>query len=150
MERRPVEPKVLEELSPDECRRLLEGQHFGRLAFLDQARAMPMIIPINYIFDQGSVVLRSAEGSKLEAARRDVPAAAFEIDGVNENLRLGWSVVVRGYMQPVTDLQELAELQQTPLVTWAPGERPHYIRLHPKTLTGRRISIADLPPNWWG
>ena len=83
---------------------------------------MPIIIPINYIFDQGSVVLRSAEGSKLEAARRDVPAAAFEIDGVNENLRLGWNVVVRGDMQPVTDLQELAELQQTPLVTWAPGE----------------------------
>jgi uncharacterized protein len=79
-----------------------------------------------------------------------VPAAAFEIDGVNENQRLGWSVVVSGYMQPVTDLQELAEFQQMPLVSWAPGERPHYIRLQPKTLTGRRISISNLPSNWWG
>jgi uncharacterized protein len=145
-----VEPKVLEELSPDECQRLLEGEHFGRLAFLDRARDMPMIIPINYVFHHGSVVLRSAEGSKLEAARRDVAAAAFEIDGVNEEQRLGWSVVVRGYMHPVTDLQDLAELEETPLVSWAPGERPHYIRLQPKTLTGRRISIRELPSNWWG
>ena len=145
-----MEQKVLEELSLEECRRLLEGQHFGRLAFLDQAGVMPMIIPINYIFHRGSVVLRSAEGSKLEAARRDRPAAAFEVDGVDENRRVGWSVLVRGYMYPVTDPDEIAELRQTPLVAWAPGQRPHHVRLDPRIITGRRISIAELPSSWWG
>jgi hypothetical protein len=53
-------------------------------------------------------------------------------------------------VEAVTADSDLAELRKLPLVTLAPGERPHYIRLKPAMITGRRISIVDLPSNWWG
>src|ERR687898_346774 len=46
-----------------------------------------------------------------------------------------------------TDLERLRRL---PLVPWAPGAKPHYVWVRPEEVTGRRISVADLPFNWWG
>ena len=141
--------KELKELEEAECRRLLTSHHFGRLAFLDRIMELPMITPVNYGFIDDAVVLRSDVGSKFRAAIENV-GAAFEIDGVNEQQRVGWSVVVRGRVEAVTDADEIARLQNVPLVTWAPGNRPYYLRLKPSRITGRQISIADLPSNWWG
>jgi len=138
----------LKEIDHDECRRLLEHHHFGRLAFPDHVGELPMIIPVNYVFKEG-VVVRTSEGSKLRAAG-DKVGAAFEIDGIDERERTGWSVLVRGRVEEVSDPAELAELTATPLITWAPGEKPHYIRVRPGRITGRRISIAHLPSTWWG
>jgi uncharacterized protein len=140
---------ALEELNAAECELLLRDRHFGRLAFVGHEGDLPMIIPVNYVFHAGAVVLRSDEGSKLRAALSDSPAA-FEIDGVDDSRRTGWSVVARGHVEAVTADSDLAELRKLPLVTLAPGGRPHYIRLKPAMITGRRISIVDLPSNWWG
>ncbi len=141
--------KELKELDEAECRRLLSSHHFGRLAFLDRIIELPMITPVNYEFIDDAVVVRSDVGSKFRAAIENA-GAAFEIDGVNEQQRVGWSVVVRGRVEAVTDADEIARLQNVPLVTWAPGNRPYYLRLKPSRITGRQISIADLPSNWWG
>jgi nitroimidazol reductase NimA-like FMN-containing flavoprotein (pyridoxamine 5'-phosphate oxidase superfamily) len=141
--------KELKELDEAACRRLLSSHHFGRLAFLDRIIELPMITPVNYGFIDDAVVLRSDVGSKFRAAIENA-GAAFEIDGVNEQQRVGWSVVVRGRVEAVTDADEIARLQSVPLVTWAPGNRPYYLRLKPSRITGRQISIADLPSNWWG
>jgi len=138
----------LTELDQNECLRLLEHHHFGRLAFPDHVGALPMILPVNYMFKEG-VVVRTSEGSKLRAAG-DNAGAAFEIDGVDDRERTGWSVVVRGRVEEVTDAAELAELSATPLITWAPGDKSYYIRVRPSRITGRRISIAHLPSTWWG
>jgi hypothetical protein len=64
--------------------------------------------------------------------------------------RTGWSVVVRGRAQDIVDPSELEELYQTPLLPWAPGDRSQYVRITPDPVTVRRISVADLPSNWWG
>jgi nitroimidazol reductase NimA-like FMN-containing flavoprotein (pyridoxamine 5'-phosphate oxidase superfamily) len=136
------------ELSGSECSELLRDHHFGRLAFLDQVGVMPMIIPVNYLVHNDMVVFRTDPGSKLTAAAHEEPVA-FEVDGIDEASRTGWSVVVRGHAEQVEE-PELSELRQSPLVAWAAGEKPHYVRIQPRLVTGRRISIADLPSNWWG
>jgi nitroimidazol reductase NimA-like FMN-containing flavoprotein (pyridoxamine 5'-phosphate oxidase superfamily) len=141
--------RELQQLGQEECRRLLASHRFGRLAFLDRVDVMPMITPVNYGFIDDAVLLLSDEGSKFRAAVENA-GAAFEIDGVDEQQRVGWSVVVRGRMEAVTDPQEIARLQNVQLVSWAPGNRPRYLRLKPSRITGRQISIADLPSNWWG
>lgn len=33
---------------------------------------------------------------------------------------------------------------------WAPGDRSQYVRIIPELVTGRCISVAELPSNWWG
>ncbi len=82
------------------------------------------------------------------------PAAArvaFEVDGVDEATRTGWSVLVRGEATEVTDPAELARLRQLPLSPWAPGAKTRYVRILPTVLTGRRIALPeDAPWTWWG
>jgi hypothetical protein len=72
------------------------------------------------------------------------------VDEVDEQRRTGWSVVVRGHAEEVTDPSELARLRDSPLVPWVPGPKANCVRVRPGPITGRRIGLADLPSNWWG
>jgi nitroimidazol reductase NimA-like FMN-containing flavoprotein (pyridoxamine 5'-phosphate oxidase superfamily) len=139
---------ILSELTIDDCHALLAAHHLGRLAFLDRAGVMPMIIPVNYLFHDETVVFRTDPGSKLLAALHGSPVA-FEVDGADEQQH-GWSVVVRGFLEEVTDPHELDRLSATPLVAWAPGARAHYVRVDPRLVTGRRIEMQGLPSRWFG
>jgi nitroimidazol reductase NimA-like FMN-containing flavoprotein (pyridoxamine 5'-phosphate oxidase superfamily) len=141
--------KRVEILTVAECRELLDGHHFGRFGFVDSVGVFPSIIPVNYLLDGDKIVIRTDAGSKLAAALRGAPVA-FEVDGVDETHQVGWSVVVRGHAEEVTDSDKLAELRQTPLLAWHPGPKPHYVRINASQVIGRRIRVADLPSNWWG
>jgi len=135
------------EMTIEECRTLLGRRHLGRLAFVDGD--LPLILPVNYVLDDGAVIFRTDAGSKLDAAVRGAPVA-FEVDGVNELDQTGWSVLARGHAESVTDPAVLDRLRALPLVPWAPGAKPHYVRVNAADVTGRRISVADMPFSWWG
>lgn len=134
-------------IEPTECQTLLRQHHLGRLAFVRDD--LPVILPVNYVIDEDRVVFRTDPGTKFDAAARDA-LVAFEIDGVDPRNRTGWSVLVRGRAHHVRDDDELTRLRSLPLAPWAPGIRPHYVRIAPMETTGRRISIPALPPNYWG
>jgi nitroimidazol reductase NimA-like FMN-containing flavoprotein (pyridoxamine 5'-phosphate oxidase superfamily) len=131
--------RELQQIDRPECLRLLAANRLGRVAVNVSGQA-PMIRPINYLFDERSqsVVFRTAEGSKLHgllAARK----ASFEIDGLDQQSRTGWSVVIRGVAEEIVDAAEVRRLRRTPLDTWAPGEKPHWIRIRAWIVSGRRI-----------
>lgn len=133
----------LQDLDRSECVRLLAAHRFGRLA-VNVPGQPPMIRPINYLFDEHSqaIVFRTGEGSKrqrLLASRH----AALEIDDIDLAGRTGWSVVMRGLAEEVTDPFELRRLERAPLDPWAPGPKPHWIRIRALTLTGRRIAAPE-------
>jgi uncharacterized protein len=140
---------LMEELAEDECFNLLKRHHFGRVAIAEGVDLPPMIMPLNYLVDADTVVVRTDPDSRLGSALRGA-MVTFEIDGVDQLQRTGWSVVVSGRAQEVVDPGDLLELNQTPLLPWAPGDRTQYVRITPGSVTGRRISVADLPSNWWG
>jgi uncharacterized protein len=143
-----VADRHFEELTDAECRRLLAERHLGRLAVPDFGG--PVNFPVNYVFDRDLVVFRTDPGSKLDAAT-ELESVAFEVDAVDEATRTGWSVVVRGTLAEITDPDDLARLRALPLYPWAPGEKSRYVRVRPRTITGRRIRIPDdLPFTWWG
>jgi nitroimidazol reductase NimA-like FMN-containing flavoprotein (pyridoxamine 5'-phosphate oxidase superfamily) len=144
-----VPDKQFDELTRADCLNRLGKHHLGRLAFIDKVGVMPLIMPVNYLLDHDTVVFRTDAGSKLDAAIRGAPVA-FEVDEVDEQRRTGWSVVVSGHAEEVTDPSELARLRDSPLVPWAPGPKANYVRVRPGPITGRRISLADLPSSWWG
>ena len=141
--------KRVDRLTTAECRELLARHHFGRLGLMNYVGVFPSIIPVNYLLDEDKIVIRTDAGSKLNAALRGAPVA-FEVDGVDETRQVGWSVVVRGHAEEVTDKDKLAELRQTPLLAWHPGPKPRYVQINASQVSGRRIRIADIPPNWWG
>lgn len=134
------------EIGSDECRSLLRQAHLGRVALVDGDQ--PLILPVNFVVDDGDIVFRTSPGSKLDAAVRGA-RVAFEIDGIDERTETGWSVLVRGRAHVVTDPVPIAGLEQA-LVPWAPGERPYYVRITPTMTTGRRITGPIVPSEYLG
>lgn len=129
-----------------ECLRLLAANRFGRLA-VDMGGQAPLIRPVNYLFDEPSqsIIFRTSDGTKrrgLIAARK----AAFEVDSLDQVNRTGWSVVVRGVTEEITDHRELRRLAAAPLDPWAPGDRPYWMRIRAFTVTGRRIVEPERVP----
>src|SRR2546429_4844649 len=87
-----------------ECWELLRSTEVGRLAVA--AAAQQDIFPINFVVDQGSIVFRTAEGTKLAAAVLG-RGVAFEIDGYDRQRQDAWSVVVKGRAVEITGLHDL-------------------------------------------
>jgi uncharacterized protein len=131
------------ELSREGCLELLAAHRFGRLAVVMRNGA-PVIRPVNYVFDPSlqSVVFRTARGSKFHALL-DAAKAAFEVDGIDEAARTGWSVIIRGITAEVTSPNDIRRLNELGLETWAPGPKPHWVRIRAWTVSGRRIVLAD-------
>jgi uncharacterized protein len=135
-----MEPDRLDTLSVDECLELLATHSFGRVAIDDEAG--PLVLPVNYVLDRGSVVFRTDEGTKLEAALRR-ERISFEVDHVDEEAGTGWSVLVRGKAEEIADPDELEHVRTLPLDALAGGERHRFVRLLSSSITGRRISVPD-------
>ena len=125
-------------LSREQCIELLADQHVGRLAVVVGGR--PEIFPINYVLDGDAVVFRTNSGTKLSGTTQG--EVAFEVDLTHPATATGWSVVVHGVAQEVTELDrpDLQErLHSLPLGVWAAGDRPHLMRIIPSEITGRRV-----------
>ncbi len=131
------------ELSRQECLQLLASHRFGRLA-VNLGDGPPVIRPVNYLFDKPSqsVVFRSASGSKFHALLRSADAA-FEIDGIDEWSRTGWSVIIHGVTDEVSNTSEINRLDRLGLEPWAPGSKRHWMYIRAWTVSGRRIVLAD-------
>jgi len=132
--------REMDELSRDECLQLLATHGIGRIA-VNLSDGPPVIRPVNYLFDPvtQSVVIRMAPGSKFHALLRETHAA-FEIDGIDRRTRTGWSVIIRGICEEVVDRRQLRRLQEVGLEPWAPGDKPHWVRIRAWTVSGRRIT----------
>jgi len=107
----------------------------GRIAL---AGPRPVIFPVNYAVDGSSIVSRTDPGTKFHAAVHKA-FVAFEVDWVEPDWQIGWSVVVRGQARLVEDPDELRRLSRLPLVPWAEGKKGNYVRIDTQLLSGRRL-----------
>ena len=78
------------------------------------------------------------DGVKSRSA--DGRPACLEIDGIDVDRQTGWSVLVSGRLEDVTDDPTVSH-RVTPPVPWAPGPRPYILRLAPDSITGRAIGL---------
>ena len=133
----------LEHLSPAECWKLLSLHPVGRLGVL--VDSAPEIYPVNHVVDGETIVFRTDPGSKLRGLDRR-PSVCYETDGLNLDERTGWSVLVKGRAAEITEPHELRRARDLPLRFWALGEKPHWIRILPQEVTGRRIHRRPQEP----
>jgi|SRR5579859_2726389 len=128
-----------EVLSEAECRRLLDTETLGRVAFVFDGR--PQIFPVNYAFDDGVVVFRTSAGLKLE--RGPYTYAAFEVDHVDRATGVAWSVVVQGTAHDITDTIDTRSerLRQVLVKPVAPGDRSDWMGIYADRITGRRFKL---------
>jgi hypothetical protein len=133
---------LMDELDRSECLRLLAGTRFGRVA-IRMSDGTPAIRPVHYAFDQGSqsVVFRTGRGSTLHGLLL-AGRAVFEIDGVDQQTRTGWSVIVSGVTEEVHAPAEIERLLALDLAPWAGDELRSFVRLRAFTVSGRRLARA--------
>lgn len=126
----------LVEIPVEECWDLLRAEEVGRVAV--SVGTTPDIFPVNYLVHGDEIIIRTEAGTKL-AASTLMQSVAFEIDGVDHDRRVGWSVVVHGRGREATGLEEVLELDDLGIRTWADTPKSRWLVIHAEQVTGRRI-----------
>jgi uncharacterized protein len=131
---------ALVQLTRSDCLELLAATEVGRIVLTMDDIETPLIRPVNYRFHapSQSIVFRTGAGTKFDELVR-CARALFEIDSLDPDTRTGWSVILSGVTEYVTEADEIRRLDQLGLDTWALGGRPHWIRIRTQTISGRRI-----------
>jgi len=151
-------PTPAGELTEDACWARLRGGEVARLAVIVDGH--PEIFPINYVVDRGSLVFRTAEGTKVSAALSGQPVAV-ETDGLEaagpdggagtapgeSGRALAWSVVLKGRAEQITGTDELMDTTELPLTPWQAGEKGKFVRIVPTEVTGRSFPVVS-PDTW--
>jgi nitroimidazol reductase NimA-like FMN-containing flavoprotein (pyridoxamine 5'-phosphate oxidase superfamily) len=127
----------MSDLTTEACWMLLDRVPVGRVAFAVGGEVV--ILPVNHRVDGRSILIRTGEGALLEGLVRG-GQAAFEVDQTDEFSETGWSVLVKGDANEVTAAADRAAVEHLALHPWAAGAKDHWIRLVPRTVTGRAIS----------
>ena len=125
-------------LDGSECWALLGASDVGRLAV--SVANQPLIFPVNYAVDHGSLVIRTAEGTKLAAVTVN-RSVAFEVDAYSRDAGEAWSVVVKGTVHEVTGMDELLDAMGLALFPWHAAPQPRFLRIVPDQVTGRRFRV---------
>ncbi len=125
-------------LDEAQCRARLATHGVGRVSATTAAG--PAIIPVNYSVVDDAVVFATAPGTAPASASGT--KVAFEVDHIEEALSQGWSVLVVGVAQQVTDPESIERLAaQAHSKPWAGGTREIWIRIEPEHITGRLIQV---------
>lgn len=113
----------------------LEENSVGRLAVCIGEH--PDVFPVNYVVVDETIAFRTEAGTKLAGSLLGA-AVAFEVDQVDEENRVGWSVVAHGKAHEVEKLADLIALEPYDLEPWI-GERRRWVTIRVDDISGREI-----------
>lgn len=130
-------------LTFEECLDRIASSGVGRVAFVADGEIE--VLPVNYTVEGARVAFRTAAGSKLEAAVEQA-VVAFEVDAFDRAERSGWSVVIKGRAEVVSDEALIARLERSRLKPYAMAvPKPEWVVIHPNGITGRRVPLPGEP-----
>lgn len=135
---------TMEEVSYEECMELLAITPVGRLGFVTE-QGEPLILPVNHMVDDGDIAFRTTVGTKLDVAQRLAGSrVVYEIDDYEEAGRAGWSVIVKGVLEPVVDAVRATHLDRVGHEVWSDDvKRNRWVIVRTEAVTGRRIIKPD-------
>lgn len=123
------------ELSTEECYDALASHSVGRMGLV--VDGFPLIIPVNYVVEDGAAVIRTEAGTVLSHA--DQSRVTLQIDEFDAMTRSGWSVLLRGEGRLVNRAEQGNVGDEPAPLPWAPGDRQLWIRISAAGISGRRI-----------
>ena len=128
------------ELGHQECQRLLHAGVVGRVAL--STPDGPQIVPVSYTVMEDTIVIRTSAYSVLGSYVRNT-MLAFEVDHVDQERHVGWSVVARGRGWAEVDPDEISRIRERwEPRPWASGRRNVYLRIRWESLTGRALGTG--------
>ncbi len=126
------------ELGEDECWTLATRQQLGRIAW--SSGSGPVALPVNFVVHERGVWIRTSASSSLVREVDDIPVA-FETDEIDPATHLGWSVLLRGAAE-VKYRHEEIPVEVREHESWPAGNRPLWVHIRPREVTGRRLATA--------
>jgi transcriptional regulator with XRE-family HTH domain len=132
---------VLDNLTFDECMQLVAVGGVGRFLFDEPGRG-PVAIPVNFRMDDDNVVFRTASESSITHGLHG-QQVSFDVDHLDDALREGWSVLLSGTADIITDSAGVNRAETLGIEPWAGGERQTYVRITVTQVTGRRIRVTS-------
>ncbi len=136
----PTRRGKLVSIAEAECWELLDTTTVGRLAFASDDGVV--ILPVNFLVHDERIYVRTEPGSTIAELADGRDEVAFEIDYHDDLNQAGWNVLIKGSTTMAGTLEgERALASTSRLGPWAPGDRSLIIRLTPRSVSGRRVSL---------
>ena len=130
-------------LSDEQCWERLRTQELGRL--VTRVGDVLDIFPVNYVVDDGSVLFRTAQGSKLfELTVND--EVLFEVDDHTD--AEAWSAIVRGRAHPLDRSADVERADGLGLQPWIPTLKYTYVRVEATSISGRAFQRGPEPDRY--
>lgn len=132
------EVRNLHELTRSEALHLLTTVKYGRVIFT--SNALPAVRPVNHLLDDGEIVIRTSLSARLVIAVAQPIIVAYEVDQIDPDQRLGWSVVVTGYARQIEDPDRISRYEQL-LLPWVDHNHMDVaIGIQTELVTGFRLA----------
>lgn len=130
--------ETVEKLTRAQCLELMATVPVGRIGV--SVRALPVILPVNFVLVGENIVFRTIPGTKLAAAAANT-VVAFQVDSYAPDGTSGWSVLVQGVSSEITDPADLLALADIPLRAWAfdISVATRLVRIESSFVSGRRF-----------
>ncbi|HHT12734.1 MAG TPA: pyridoxamine 5'-phosphate oxidase family protein [Propionibacterium sp.] len=125
----PQQVTYFSRLDQDECWALLGETEVGRIAW--QGNAGIVVVPVNYQLSDRTIVFHTAPDSAL-AKLADGRDLSFQVDEIDRDSAIGWSVLVHGTAGPAD-----ASVANT---SWLEGERTMGVAITASSIDGRVVS----------
>jgi hypothetical protein len=130
--------RQLEALPREESLRLLASTSLGRVVFTHFA--LPAIRPVNHMVEGDTIIIRTHLGAVIASAVDGTgTVVAYEADMIGPDDHLGWSVIVVGRANRVTDPGEIARYQHA-LRPWVSGDMDEVIVITADMVDGFRLT----------
>lgn len=128
------------EIDPEECWNLLDVTTVGRLGF--ETDDGVVVLPVNFIVFESAVYIRTDPHTVIGKLAEGSDDVAFEVDHLEDMFQRGWSVLIRGSTAEADADEGTRAIQSSTRVgPWPPGDRPLVLKLTPRVISGRRVSL---------
>lgn len=132
----------LMDLSKQECEQFLRANDVGRVVYTD--RALPAVMPVNYAFVDGRVILR-VESQSRQAEKLPGSVVAFQVDNLVSANGGCLNVLVTGPCHRVGVQQRPSVIEAAALTPWPASGDPLVLEIVALLLTGSRLLTGRDP-----
>lgn len=117
------------------CLSALRTERIGRIVLTQ--RALPLAVPVSYLVTAEGVVVRVPDN---DASGWHAAGSVVALEADAQDAEGGWSVLVLGMADEVTDAAEIELLDRTVPMTWADTSASKaYLRIPFSLVSGRRL-----------
>jgi nitroimidazol reductase NimA-like FMN-containing flavoprotein (pyridoxamine 5'-phosphate oxidase superfamily) len=130
--------QTIDKLNDEESWAVVKQNENGRVA--SAREGAPDIYPVSFVVHNWCIYFRTGVDSRL---RSDTEGKLVAFETAVQEAHSFSSTVSLGVLTVVTDEQEIAELEQLPIIDFAPRTNYVWMALKPQELRGRRLNVLS-------